>query len=146
MILFDSSQNRYIVLSFPRSSLFMPSPTTTAINTIPRTALFTEKVEIMLLGIIFKITFNGLLPVVPEEMLIPSMVALNTPALKNTIPNIEARTSAIPLVSMNQPMVFAETRPRVDASLISLIAKTIELKTIGTIISFSARMKSCPPE
>ena len=60
-------------------------------------------------------------------------------------------TKATVLVIINQPMVLAETRPRVEASLISLIAiaeaeiyaKFNEISGDKTAIYISHRLSSC---
>ena len=123
----------------------MLSPTTTEMKTTPRTALFTLKVAPMLLGIIFKITNRGLEAVEPVLAFTPSMCTLNSPERKYNNPIALAITKAMELVIINQPMVLADTRPKVEASVISLIAITTEQKTIGTIINCSARINNWPP-
>ena len=106
------------------------------------TALFTPKVDTMLLGTMLRITLRGLAPVEPLAAARPSMVVLKTPALKQISATAPASTSATTVVIRNQPKVFRDTRPRVAASRMVPIAMMMEVNTIGTMTSCSALTKS----
>ena len=61
---------------------------------------------------------------------------------QNRIQEAERKLEEIPLVSRNQPKVFSDTRPSMEASRMVPIASTMDVNTIGTITSCRLRMKS----
>ncbi len=65
VIILDTSSNNFFRVFVSSSNVFIARPIATAINTIASTLPLVEKAEIRLLGIIFKIMFNGLEPVEP---------------------------------------------------------------------------------
>ena len=72
------------------------------------------------------------------------MEVVNSPDSNSQRPTVAARTKAKREQSMNQHRALKEMRPRVRVSEMVPMARAMEVNTIGTMTSCSARMNIWP--
>ena len=72
------------------------------------------------------------------------MEVVNSPDSNSQSPTVAASTSAKKEQSRNQPRVLKEMRPSVRVSEMVPMASAMEVNTIGTMTSCSARMNIWP--
>ena len=110
-------------------------------NTLP----LVENAEIRLLGIIFKIIFNGLAPVEPFWIVTAALpTASKKPKRYTTVAITPAKHKAHTVVIKKVKIVLVEILPNFFVSVIVEIASVIDTNTIGTIISCSELTNNCP--
>ena len=122
----------------------MHRPTAAAMNTTASTAVLLLKAVVMLEGTMSRITFRGFEPEAPVLACIEPMEVVNRPALNSKSPTVAASSSAKKEQSRNQHRVLKEMRPRVRVSEMAPMASAMEVNTIGTMTSCSARMNIWP--
>ena len=136
VIILDTSSNNFFRVFVSSSNVFIARPIATAINTIANTLPLVEKAEIRLLGIMFKIIFNGLEPVEPCWIVTAALpTALKKPKRYTIEAITPAKHNAHTVVIKKVKIVLVEILPNFFVSVIVEIANVIDTNTIGTIIS-----------